>query len=330
MNLIIAGGRHFNDYQLALDKFNELFNESFDEVDCIFSGCAKGADLIGERIAAEKGIQVSRFPADWDYYGKKAGILRNENMAEWADCLLAFWDGISTGTKHMIEYARSQGLEVYVVIYKEKKMETPLNVIFDLETVDTKPSAALASIAIIVFDPSTLQDFDTLVNNACRIKFKINEQFQAPFNRTFSKSTVEWWKSPEQAEAYQKVIAPSNEDVSITELPRMLKAYLDKMGYKPNVGEKVYCRGMMDTPILEDVLRMCGAEPLMPWWSFRDVRTEIDAIAPYWDGEHQSWGNMKSFVNPSNFVKHVEIMDCAIDVMKMQYAHLKLIEKMGE
>lgn len=300
------------------------------KVDCIFSGGAKGADKLGERLAEEKGIRTSIFNANWDYHGKKAGIIRNEEMAEWGDALLAFWDGSSKGTKHMIDCATEAGLIVHVVMYnKEKNVETPMNVIYDLETLDTTPSAAVASIAIIVFDPSKLQDFDSLVANACRIKFKLDEQFQPPMNRTFSQSTVDWWQAPEQAEAYQKVIVPSDEDVSLTELPRLLKAYLDSMGYKPNVGEKVYMRGFMDFPIMDDVFRMLNHEPVMPWWAARDVRTEIDAIAPYWDDQHQSWGNMKSFSTPPSFIKHVETHDCAIDVLKMQHAHLKLMEKFG-
>ncbi len=328
MNLIIAGGRDFTDYELMCNSFDFSVCWEFGEVGCVFSGCAKGADTLGERLALERGIRISKFPAQWDYHGKKAGVIRNEEMAEWADGLLAFWDGASRGTKHMIDYAKSQGLIVHVVNYEpENLMNEPMNVIFDLETVNTTPDAAVASIALIVFGPSELQDFDGLVSKALRVKLNLNEQFG--MGRTWNQETVDWWNKPEQAEAYQRVIVESSDDVSITQLPAIINNYLSSMGYKPNIGEKVYCRGFMDVPILDSVYKMLGAEPSMPWWCYRDVRTEIDAIAPYSDEHHQAWGNMKDFVNPPNFVKHVETHDCAIDVMKMQHAHLKLMESVG-
>jgi len=329
MKLIIAGGRHFDDYQLLLESFDFGVCWEFGEVDCIFSGCAKGADSLGERLAKERGIRVSRFPANWDYHGKKAGILRNEEMAEWADGLLAFWDGESTGTKHMIDYAKSMGLIVHVVMYdKEKKVDVPLNVIIDFETVDKIPTAAVASMAVIVFDPSVVQDFDNLVKNSFRIKFNLAEQYS--MGRTWEQSTVDWWMAPEQADAFQRVIVPSTDDVSINELPIKLKQYLDRMGYKPNVGEKIYARGnAFDMPLMENIFTSLGAEAVLPWWGYRDVRTEIDAIAPYWNPEHKAWGNMNCFVPPASFVKHIDTHDCAIDVIKMQYAHLKLMKHFG-
>lgn len=81
------------------------------------SGGAKGADTLGERYAEEKGFKVKRFPADWNIHGKKAGILRNEEMANYADTCVAFWDSQSKGTAHMIKRATELGLKVRVVRY---------------------------------------------------------------------------------------------------------------------------------------------------------------------------------------------------------------------
>jgi len=80
----------------------------------VISGTARGADQIGETLAAISGWPVQRFPADWDKYGKRAGYLRNEEMARNADALVAIWDGKSNGTKHMINIATRAGLRVYV------------------------------------------------------------------------------------------------------------------------------------------------------------------------------------------------------------------------
>ncbi len=115
MKLIIAGGRSFNDYALLSQKLDFLLQNQTDIE--IVSGGAKGADNLGERYAKERGLACTQFPAQWDKYGKRAGMIRNEHMAQYADALVAFWDGASVGTQHMIQYAKQQGLNVRVVRY---------------------------------------------------------------------------------------------------------------------------------------------------------------------------------------------------------------------
>jgi ABC-type enterochelin transport system substrate-binding protein len=115
MKVIIAGGRNFRDYDKLKESCdNILVNQK--EVE-IVSGTAAGADTLGERYAQEKGYEVKKFPAQWDLYGKSAGYKRNQQMAEYADGLIAFWDGKSRGTKHMIDIANKMGLKVRVVRY---------------------------------------------------------------------------------------------------------------------------------------------------------------------------------------------------------------------
>jgi hypothetical protein len=115
IKVIIAGGRDFNDYDKLRDVCDIAFNNHTDIE--IVSGLAKGADLLGERYAIERGHQVKRFPADWDKYGKGAGYRRNVEMADYAGALLAFWDGSSRGTLHMINIAKDRGLKVKVINY---------------------------------------------------------------------------------------------------------------------------------------------------------------------------------------------------------------------
>ena len=109
---IVAGSRTFNDYALLEKTLDGIYPQRGIE---IISGCARGADWLGERYAAEKGIPFRRFPAEWDNEGCGAGYRRNERMAENADELVAFWDGKSPGTKHMIEIAEKRGLKVFVI-----------------------------------------------------------------------------------------------------------------------------------------------------------------------------------------------------------------------
>jgi len=78
------------------------------------SGTARGADQLGERYAKERGYFIQRFPADWNAYGKAAGYIRNRKMAEYADALIAFWDGKSRGTLNMISLAKECGLQIRI------------------------------------------------------------------------------------------------------------------------------------------------------------------------------------------------------------------------
>lgn len=119
--LIVAGGRDFQDYDLLsknLEKIRTviLSDNLADDLE-IVSGCARGADSLGIRWAEENHVSLKLFPADWDKYGKRAGPLRNIQMGDYADSLIAFWDGKSRGTKHMINYAREKGLGVFIVRY---------------------------------------------------------------------------------------------------------------------------------------------------------------------------------------------------------------------
>lgn len=116
--VIIAGGRDFLDYNLLKEKVNNiLIDKRLTHKIVIISGCARGADTLGMRYASENILDVDEYPADWDKYGKKAGYMRNVEMAENADALIAFWDGKSKGTKHMIDIATERNLPIRVIRY---------------------------------------------------------------------------------------------------------------------------------------------------------------------------------------------------------------------
>lgn len=113
MRLIVAGSRTFNDYERAATAIALMIMNEPDST--IISGGARGADAIGERYAKEIGLSLVRYPADWNKYGRSAGYIRNEEMARNADALIAFWDGSSRGTQHMINLAHKYKLRVVVV-----------------------------------------------------------------------------------------------------------------------------------------------------------------------------------------------------------------------
>jgi len=112
MKIIIAGGRYFNDYNKLCQVCSKILSEQ-NEIE-IVSGTANGADKLGEKFAVDNGYPIKQFPADWDKFGKSAGYRRNAEMAEYADALIAFWDGESRGTKHMIDLAKRAKLKVRI------------------------------------------------------------------------------------------------------------------------------------------------------------------------------------------------------------------------
>lgn len=113
--VIIAGGRDFSDYDLLCRKCDQFFINKAPTA--IISGMARGADCWGVQYAREHGIPVLEFPANWRVLGKRAGMMRNLQMLEVADAVVAFWDGKSKGTHHMIRETQKRGLPLRVVQY---------------------------------------------------------------------------------------------------------------------------------------------------------------------------------------------------------------------
>ncbi len=123
MKIIIAGGRDFIDevqFKEGIEGAKSLISQATE----IVSGGAPGADHLGEQWAGQNGISVRKFPAEWGKYGRGAGPKRNQQMAEYADGLIAFWNGTSRGTKDMIERAVDRGLKVYIHQIKESNNDT--------------------------------------------------------------------------------------------------------------------------------------------------------------------------------------------------------------
>lgn len=142
LRVIVAGGRDFGNRltesgtrdrewletckgQMAA-AMHRLFHDPEDEYlmpipMIVISGAAPGADTLGSDWAVVNWTGLEEYPADWNTHGKKAGIIRNQEMAEKADVLVAFWDGESRGTKHMIDTALKQGLEVHVYRYSRRE-----------------------------------------------------------------------------------------------------------------------------------------------------------------------------------------------------------------
>lgn len=119
MKLIVAGSRDFIDMPLMTKALLDLciHGDLKEEKVEIVSGMARGADALAWAFAKENNVKCHEFPADWDTHGRRAGYVRNAEMANFSDALLVFWDGESRGTKNMMDTMIKQGKPIWIVHY---------------------------------------------------------------------------------------------------------------------------------------------------------------------------------------------------------------------
>lgn len=103
MNIAIVGSRDFPDWGMVTDYVDRL-PKSW----TIVSGAARGVDSVAAKAARLRGMAVKEFPAEWERLGRGAGEIRNTDIINAADLVVAFWDGKSTGTKDSIDKAKVQ------------------------------------------------------------------------------------------------------------------------------------------------------------------------------------------------------------------------------
>lgn len=114
MRTIIAGTRTATERHTFIGIMSCPWLEN---VTVVLSGMAPGADTHGATEARRHGFTVEEYPADWKTHGKAAGPIRNQQMVDRADALIAVWDGKSSGTADVIAKAKARGLKVHVFNY---------------------------------------------------------------------------------------------------------------------------------------------------------------------------------------------------------------------
>lgn len=120
INIVVAGSRDFKNYAFlckVMDAIVEKLKEKGYKQITVVSGRARGADTLGEKYARLHGLSIIEMPAEWSKYGKRAGYMRNEEMAKVGDIVVAFWNGSSLGTKHMINLGHQYKKIVLVYRY---------------------------------------------------------------------------------------------------------------------------------------------------------------------------------------------------------------------
>jgi len=110
MKVAIVGSRKYTNLRKVQTYIANLPKDT-----TVISGGAPGVDRIAEMAARRLGLKVVIYPAQWDVYGKMAGIIRNAQIVTECDRLVAFWDNVSRGTRDSIDKARKAGKPVEVI-----------------------------------------------------------------------------------------------------------------------------------------------------------------------------------------------------------------------
>ena len=120
-NILITGTRGWDDFA-AFEKAVNAYYNGPDAIRYVHGGCPSGADKLASMRSRIPGDSEAVYLADWDTHGKAAGFIRNTQMAKLSpEVCLAFWDGKSNGTRHMIEEAVKHGIPVRIFPIKVEK-----------------------------------------------------------------------------------------------------------------------------------------------------------------------------------------------------------------
>jgi hypothetical protein len=108
---IIAGSRTFTDYSFLC----QVLATERNRITQVLTGGARGAEQLGYRWAWKHTVHHQLFRADWERFGKVAGVRRNHQLAQAGDVLIVFGNTTSPGTAHLIQCMRHRGKPVVVI-----------------------------------------------------------------------------------------------------------------------------------------------------------------------------------------------------------------------
>lgn len=123
MRIVVTGGREFND-QRVISRALRAVHEKHG-ISCLIAGGARGADINCQAWAERQRIPVAVYRADWNAFGKRAGILRNQQMIDEGkpEAAVAFPGG--RGTADMVRRLKASGIPVWEIEITEAARHTP-------------------------------------------------------------------------------------------------------------------------------------------------------------------------------------------------------------
>ncbi|HSG91748.1 MAG TPA: 3'-5' exoribonuclease [Pseudomonadales bacterium] len=189
-----------------------------------------------------------------------------------------------------------------------------MDVLFDLETLDLRPSAVVLSAAFIPFEFGGSRSFEDLVASANVIRFPIRPQVAA--GRTICSDTLRWWTSPAIPAGLLNAQIDPTPNASMGHICARLSIVRRLFNSEPLENVRWWCRGpALDGAVLGSLCSDAGVDAPWRYDRLRDVRTVLEALAiPY------------PSPRPAGFVSHDPAHDAALDALALQsaakYSHL--------
>ena len=123
MRVAVVGSRHIEDERMKEKAYALLCRHIPANTTEIVSGGAVGVDTLAEIYAQKNGLPTNIFKPNYAKYGKRAPIIRNDEIVDYAQYVLAFWDGESHGTAYTVAACIQKGVPVKVISFDTDAFE---------------------------------------------------------------------------------------------------------------------------------------------------------------------------------------------------------------
>lgn len=147
-------------------------------------------------------------------------------------------------------------------------------IVFDVETLDVESTAVVLSIGAVYHDGNSPLSYQAMIDSGLFVKFDVREQVSS-LKRTRSKDTMEWW-SKQSIEARRASLIPNDSDLDAVTGIEVVRKWFSKIPDYKN--EIIFARGSLDQMCTESLIRSIGAEQIVSYASWRDVRTGIELL----------------------------------------------------
>ena len=184
------------------------------------------------------------------------------------------------------------------------------HLVFDIETLCLRETAAILSIGIVPVDFSEEFDYQDLIDRSWFIKFDARDQIER-LGRTKDEDTINWWKQQDR-ETIRSQVKPLETDVTLEEGLKQTAEWMQSVEGYNRKSSWVWTRGGMDAMITEHACIQVERQPLFPFWVVRDVRTAVDIIA----GTDRGYCQVDAVL--PEVQKHHPVHECAYDAMMIR------------
>jgi hypothetical protein len=196
------------------------------------------------------------------------------------------------------------------VQFTEQELEMgQICAMFDLETLDLKPTGVIISLGVVLLDISKVQPFEELVAQGINIYF--NKQQQIERGRTMGDSTIQWWEQQSLNNPLAAECLDYPDPVNCEELFLELNTLYTKLNYQPNRKEMRWLsRGYFDITFMNSFCDTFGLDPMMKFWCWRDIRSYLDGAGLGSQNEKMD--------KPKGMIAHNSLHDAAYEGWMLQ------------